>query len=435
MIIKRLGWLISLLFIVSSAHAVLRVEVTGGSSQATPIAIVPFKVNGPAVPAQPATIISSDLARSGQFKPLPEQDMLTKPVMGQNINFDNWRLMKVDHMVVGDVSTDASGDYVFNFQLMDVNKGQQVYAQRLRAPANQYRMVVHHISDLIYEQITGEKGAFATRVAYVVNAPAGNGQRLYRLEVSDSDGENPRTIYKSSQPIMSPDWSPDGLRLAYVSFKNRKPEVWVHSVYAGERYAIAGFNGINGAPVWSPDGTHLALTLSRGGNPDVYIMNVKTRKLTQITRHWGIDTEPTFTPSGNALVFTSSASGNPQLYEQPLSRYQPAGKAQRLTFEGKYNTSPVISPDGRSIAFVQGGQGRYQIALFDRKTRTIQTLTDGRLDESPSFAPNGSMILYATKEQRNGVLAAVSVDGRTKQKLSSVDNSSVQEPVWGPYIN
>ena len=330
--------------------------------------------------------------------------------------------------VIGKLNVIRPNQYEVSFRLIDVFKGAQVLGYQFTADDHSLRGISHHISDLIYEKITGQKGAFDTKIAYVTAQRKQGMQPSYKLQVADTDGYNSQTVLSSTQPIMSPSWSPDGSRLAYVSFEKRKSEIYVQNLFSQQRDKVATFKGINGAPVWSPDGKKLALTLSKGGNPDIYVLTLETKKLNQITKHWGIDTEPTWTPDGREIVFTSSRTGKPQIYRVSAS----GGSAKRLTFEGKYNASPEVSSDGRTLVFVQGEGNTFKIASMDMQSGFVQVLTEGPLDESPSFAPNGSMILYASTDKFQGVLAAVSTDGRFKQKLI-LSEGDVREPSWGPF--
>ncbi len=411
------------------ADALLEIKITGFGESALPIAIVPFgwEEKG-AVPEDLSGIVTADLARTGQFKPMPVEDMLEQPHGGREIRFENWRLTGIGHVVVGAIRPIRGNHYTVDFQLFDVLKGRQMTGHSFTVSVKDLRRVSHQISDLVYEAITGERGAFDTRIAYVA-ATMKDGVPEYRLEVSDTDGYNARSILRSSRPIMSPSWSVDGNYLAYVSFENRRSEVFVYSVFDGRREQVAAFEGINAAPSWSPDGKSLAVTLSRGGDADIYVLELATKKLTQITQNRAIDTEPVWMPDGESLVFTSGRSGNPQIYRVALTG---GDRPQRLTFEGDYNASPAVSPDGRSIAMVHGDRGNYSIGILDLKSGLFRVLTDGRLDETPSFAPNGSMLLYASQQGQRGVLAAVSTDGRTRQQLA-FHEGDIREPTWGPF--
>lgn len=413
----------------SQAFSVLHIEITGANASALPIAIVPFgwKSTSGRLPVEFSEVIGSDLERSGQFRAVPVDQMIHQPHKGSEIKFENWSILGVENVVVGNVVLNSGSYYVIEFQLFDVFKKRQLVGQSFTVPANELRNVAHAISDEIYKALTGERGAFNTRIAYVVAEPY-QGKLQYRLEVADTDGYDARTILRSKQPIMSPSWSPDGRYLAYVSFESKRSEIWVHAVFEGKRDVVARFKGINSAPVWSPDGRKLALTSSHKGNSDIYLLDLADKTMQQLTDDWAIDTEPAWMPDGKAIVFTSGRSGSPQLYFLALD----GSKARRLTFEGKYNASATISPDGKTIAMVHGEAGRYQIAALDMKTGLFRLLTNGRLDESPSFAPNGSIVLYATEQQGRGILAAVSIDGRTRQSLAFSDGN-IREPTWGPF--
>mgnify|MGYP001813750867 FL=1 len=410
------------------AHAGLTIEITQGVEGAVPIAIVPFGWSGAgAAPENLAAIISSDLSRSGRFDPLPDRDLVAHPTDAAMVKFQNWRMLSVDNLVIGQVSQTSTGQYSVRFELFDVYRGKQIIGYSFPAGSQDLRRVAHHISDLIYEKLTGEKGAFNTQIAYVTTTGSGKG-KTYTLLVADSDGYSPQTILRSTQPLMSPAWSADGRQIAYVTFENKAAEIYLQDVASGSRRKVASFPGVNGAPSWSPDGRRLALTLSQDGNPEIYIMEVASRALKRLTTNPAIDTEPAWAPDGKSLVFTSDRGGSPQLYR--IASW--GGQPQRLTFEGKYNAGADISPDGSKIAMVHGNNGSYRIAVLDLKSGVTRVLTDGRLDESPSFAPNGSMIIYATDAGNRGVMAAVSVDGRFRQRLS-IQAGDVREPVWSPF--
>lgn len=417
-----------------SAFAALRVEITKGSDSAIPIAIVPFEQFGKDatavanLPANVSDVVGADLQRSGKFSPIDKNKLVAKPQDLEDVNFKLWRVAGIDHLVIGKVTVIKANQYEVSFRLLDVFKGKQVLGYQFAANDHSLRSVSHHISDLIYENITGQKGAFDTKIAYVTVQRKQGKQPSYKLQVADTDGYNSQTVLNSTQPMMSPSWSPDGSKLAYVSFEKRKPEIYIQNLYSQKRRKVTSYDGINGAPVWSPDGKKLALTLSKSGNPDIYILDVNTNRLTQVTKHWGIDTEPSWMPDNNELVFTSSRTGKPQIYRVSVKGGQP----KRLTFEGKYNASPEVSSDGRTLVFVQGAGNVFKIATLDLQSGFTQVLTKGPLDESPSFSPNGTMILYATTDKFQGVLAAVSTDGRFKQKLV-LSEGDVREPTWGPF--
>jgi TolB protein len=427
---KYSRWVLLALLLASSvARAALTIEITQGLEGATPIAVVPFGWSGntTAAPENIAAIIAADLNRSGRFESLPDRDLIAHPTVGAQVQFQNWRMVKVDDLVIGKVMETAGGKFSVQFELYDVFRGTQLTGASYPTSTADLRRVAHHISDVIYEKLTGEQGAFNTQIAYVTTSGTGN-NKTYTLLVADSDGYNPQTILTSDQPLMSPSWSPDGRQIAYVSFEKKLAEIYIQEVTTGSRRKLATFKGINGAPAWSPDGRQLALTLSRDGNPEIYIMDVASGGLRRLTNSAAIDTEPVWTPDGRSIIFTSDRGGSAQLYQVPAR----GGAAQRLTFEGKYNAGADISPDGRKIAMVHGNGGNYRIAVLDLGSGLLRLLTDGPLDESPSFSPNGSMIIYATRAGNREVLSAVSVDGRFRQRLS-LQAGNVREPVWSPF--
>jgi len=427
---KRL--LIALGIIVSAlswqANAELVIEITGGSEAALPIALVPFGSEGSVSPVDLSEVIRNDLAGSGRFAPLPQQDLISQPHKQAEVNFADWRLLRSEGLVIGNVTSIDGQTYDVQFQLFDVYKGQQLVGKRYQVPASGLRRLAHQISDQIYHTLTGEVGVFATRLAFVTVITNADGSKRFALQVSDADGANPRTVLQSKEPIMSPNWSPDGERLSYVSFENGKTEVFVQEMTSGRRSSVASFKGINSAPSWSPDGKKLALTLSKGGNPEIYVLNLASGDLARVTHNsQSIDTEAVWLPNSNSLLFTSDRGGRPQIYKVSSD----GGNASRVTFEGNYNSSPDVSPDGRYLAMVHGVGGKYFIAVQDLASGAVQVLTETGRDESPSFAPNSSMILYATERNGKGVLAAVSVDGRIQQRLGEA-GIDVREPAWSP---
>ncbi len=412
----------------SGAQAALTIEITEGVPGALPIAVVPFGVEGQGAPPEDiGAIIAADLKRSGRFAPLPERDLLARPHEGREVNFRDWRVLGIEGLVVGRIRAMGAGQYTVQFQLFNVFQGTQLIGYSIPTSTADMRRTAHQISDIIYEKLTGERGAFNTRIAYIAVSGKPPAQ-THSLQVSDADGHNPQSILNSKQPLLSPAWSPDGTRLAYVTFENKRAQIYIQEIASGKRELIASYPGLNGAPAWSPDGTRLALTLSKDGNPEIYVMSLAARTLQRLTSNLAIDTEPVWSPDGSALVFTSDRGGRPQLYRMSAN----GGEAARITFEGDYNARGVFSPDGKQLAMVHGTGGQYRIALLDLKTGAVRVLSDRTLDESPSFAPNGAIIIYATNEGTRGTLTAVSVDGRVRNRLL-LQEGDVREAVWSPF--
>lgn len=424
-------FLVLLLPLAARAQQGLEIDIIGGNASALPITVVPmpYQGSGAAPETDVAAVIRADLERSGQFRTLPERDIIERPTRGSEVNYATWRALRQDFIVVGRVLDGSDGGYRVEYELFDVAKQERLLGFAMTARANAMRDVAHQIADAIYEKILGVPGAFWTRIAYVTVTGTGEGAR-YALVVADSDGWNPQTVVRSSEPLLSPAWSPDGRRLAYVSFERGNSAIYIQDIATGSRELVSSFRGINSAPAFSPDGRKLALTLSRSGNPEIYVMDLAARALTQVTQHFAIDTSPVWSPDGNSLYFVSDRGGRPQVYQVPAT----GGSATRVTFEGSYNADPSISYDGKKIAVTQGAGNTYRIAVMDRSLGSSRwtTVSPGSLDESPSFAPNASMLLYAAREGRRGVLYAVSADGRVRQRLVLADGD-VREPAWGPY--
>jgi len=418
---------LGLLAMAGPSHAQLRLDITQGVRDAVPIAVVPFGGQTDGTATDVAQVIADDLRLSGRFAPLERRDMVARPTSGPEIRFQDWRLLKSDFIVVGRVEPDGAGSAVA-FELFNVQTGQALLAQRLPVGSRGLRAASHRIADLIFERLTGIPGAFSTRIAYVTVEGRPPSQR-YRLVVADADGFNPRTVTQSSEPIMSPAWSPDGESLAYVSFESKLSAIYLQRLASGERRRVSARSGINGAPAFSPDGRRLAITLSRDGNLDIYALELATQTLTRVTSDDAIDTEPEWSKDGRSLYFTSDRAGNAQVYQVALDE---ARQAQRVTFTNGYNARPRLSPDGNELAMVTLDRGGYRIGVLDLKTRNLRVLTNARQDESPSFAPNGATVIYATKDRARGALAMVSSDGRFQQRLSS-DQGDVREPVWSPF--
>jgi len=412
-------------FNVSISHAALTIEITEGVESSVPVAVVPFASQG--APVNISAVVNADLERSGYFKMMDEQGMPGRPSTAAEVNFKDWQGLGQNYLVIGQVAGGGGGLYNVQFQLLDVYKGGQLLGFRMASSAADLRRTAHHISDLIFEKLTGKKGVFSGRIAYITTNNQGNKQQSHQLQVADADGFNPQTVASSVEPLMSPSWSPDGKKMAYVSFERKSAAIYVQTLATGERTRVAEFPGINGAPAWSPDGKRLALTLSKDGSPDIYILNLATHSLAKLTKSFAIDTEPSWSPDGSNIVFTSDRGGNPQLYIVPSQ----GGQEKRLTFSGDYNARASFSPDGKSLVMVHGNGNDYRIAVMDLATRSVNVLTGGRSDESPSFAPNGSMILYASKKGRTGFLSAVSLDGKMQQKLV-FNSGEVREPAWAP---
>jgi TolB protein len=413
-----------------SAQAALTIEITKGKEGAQPIAIVPFGWQGDAglVADDVSVIVAQDLERSGSFAPLPEKDLLARPHEGTQVNFRDWRLLGAPNLVIGKMSR-VRGDRVrVQFQLFDVYRESQTAGFSFEVGEKNLRRLGHQISDIIYETLTGQKGAFSTRIAYVT--AENKRPRYYALYVADVDGYSPQLLMRSQQPLMSPAWSPDGRKLAYVSFEAGRPMIYVQEVATGDRERIAAFPGINGAPTWSPDGTQLAMTLSKDGNPEIYVMTLETKELQRVTDHYQADTEPAWLPDGKSLVFTSDRGGSPQIYQVDVS----GGTPKRLTWQGKYNARASVTADGKRLVLISGDGKAFRVAMLDMETKVMQVLTDGQLDESPSLAPNGRMAIYATKYRGRGVLAAVSVDGRVSQRIALEEGGDAREPAWGPVL-
>ncbi len=418
---------VGLVLSATSALAAIEIEVTQGGEDAIPIAIVPFGWQGTGgLPEDIALIVASDLRRSGDFAPLAREDLVATPDSIAEVRYANWQLSGADYLVIGSVSQDGE-NYIVQAQLVDVVQQKLLSGVRFLVTAQSLRNAAHQIADEVYEKVLGVKGAFNTQIAYVsMTGPQQN--RTYRLELADADGQSAQPMLTSPRPIMSPAWAPDGVRIAYVSFENRQSSaIYIQDRIQGTRTKLVSREGINGAPAWSPDGTRLAVVLSYNGSADIYIIEVATGRTQRITDSDAIDTEPAWIDN-ETLVFTSDRSGGAQLYEVPAR----GGSARRLTFEGSYNANAAVSPDGTEIAFVHRSDRGYQIAVIDRNSGLFRTLTNGTLDESPSFAPNGQMILFATERNGRGVLGAVSIDGDLEQTLSQT-SASVREPAWSPF--
>ena len=415
------------------AQAELVVEVTQGVESPTRIAIVPFaNESALALSEDVAQVVEQDLGRSGFFEPMSRDNMLGFPSRQQDVFFRDWRISRMDYVVIGRVQATGSGELSVTYELFDVLRETSLLTENVSVTPEGLRDAAHFISDRIFEELTGLKGAFSTQIVYVTAEQLGADRQRFRLMLADWDGARAQTILESPQPILSPAWSMDGSKLAYVSFETGKPSIYVQHLATGQRERIQSFPGLNGAPAWSPDGQRLALVLSRDGNPEIYLLNLQTRELQRVTRHYGIDTEPSWSPDGQSLIFTSDRGGQPQIYRLNLA----TRNLERLTFEGNYNARGRLTQDGRFLTMVhrsQGGGNGFDIAVQDLKTDRVDILTRSGLAESPSIAPNGSVVIYATQEGTRGVLAAVSLDGRVQFRMPA-STGDVREPAWSPYL-
>jgi len=416
------------LFLTTTSSAQLEIQVTRGIDNPTSIAIAPFAWDGlGSAPTDFAQIVDSDLARSGQFSPVSRRDMLSLPAEREEIFYRDWRAISTRYLVIGRVSQGTQ--LRIDFSLHDVERGVELFSGQVVSAESEARMAAHRVADAIYEKLTGIPGAFATRLIYVSVTRNPDGKDFYRLTVADADGRRPIVLLEGRDPILAPSWSPDGKEVAYVSFESSRPAIYRQVLATGEREQLTNFQGLNNSPVWSPDGKSMALVLSKDGSPDIYLLDLETKQFQRLTRHYGIDTEPTWMPDGQSLLFTSDRGGRPQIYRYELV----TGKVERVTFEGRYNARARVAEDGRNVALVHQRKGRFHIAVFDLVTERLTVLTETSLDESPSIAPNGSLVIYATKRGERSVLGAVAVDGGVKFSLPA-RSGSVQEPAWSPML-
>lgn len=416
----RLVTLASLALFQATAAAQLSIEITGSGADRLPVAIAEF-AGDPAQSKILTATVRSDLERSGLFKLI---DVGSKPIAETTTpDFAGWRDQGADALVGGSLLPTSDNRVETRLRLFDAARQQNLGGILLVSPPTQLRSAAHRVSDFVYEKLTGERGVFSTRIAYVVK----RGSR-FELQIADADGQNPQPALESPEPIISPTWSPDGKSLAYVSFEKRKPIIYVHSLASGRRHVVANFKGSNSAPAWSPDGKTLVVVLTKEGGSQLFTVNADGSGVRRLARSPSIDTEPRYSPDGAWIYFTSDRGGSPQVYRIPAA----GGDAQRITFEGAYNVTPRPSPDGKSMAYITSTGNKFQLAVMDLASRQTQILTDSDKDESPTYSPNGRMILFATEIGGRGVLSAVSVDGRVKQRLS-VAAGDVREPTWGPY--
>ena len=403
----------------TSASAQFRVEVSGVGLTQVPIAVTAFKGDESA-PQKMGAIVQADLARSGQFKPVDttgvQMDETSRP------DVSAWRQKNADALVTGSITRLADGRFDIRVRLWDVVRGQDLGGQSYAVVAGDLRLAAHRVSDFVYEKLTGDRGIFSTRIAYVTKAGS-----HFNLWVADADGENAQSALNSPEPVISPSWAPNGTQLAYVSFESRKPVVYVHDVASGKRRLIANFKGSNSAPAWSPDGKTMALTLSRDGGSQLYVMDAAGGEPRRLAQSSAIDTEPTFTADGKTLYFVSDRGGSPQIYRMPAG----GGNPERVTFSGSYNISPALSPDGRWLAYVSRVSGAFKLHVMDLSTGAVTAITDTTADENPSFAPNSRLIIYATQQQGREALMTTTLDGKIKARLSG-QGGDIREPDWGP---
>ncbi|RKR06177.1 TolB protein [Kushneria sinocarnis] len=417
-----------LVSMTARAEGDLTIEITKGNDQAMPIAVVPFQADGNNPPQDIARIISNDLQHSGQFSPLERSEMLSTPASGEQIHYADWQQLKANYLVVGSIEQSGNG-YRISWELHDVYGNKRMIGESVTSSADQLRSRAHYIADRIFKAITGIRGAFQTRIAYV-SATGVDDNMQFALYVADQDGHNTQQVLSSDQPILSPAWSPDGQKLAYVSFESGRPAIYVQQLSTGKRVKLSSFEGINGAPSWSPDGRKLAMSLSRDGQPEIYVMNVASRSLTRMTRSEAIETEPDWSPDGSTLLFTSDRSGQPQLYTMSSN----GGSASRLTFTGNYNAGGQYGPDGEAVFMSTRTDRGFQVAKQNLETDRVTVLTSTAQDEAPAVAPNGTMVVYATQQGSQGVLGAVSADGRAEFVIPS-PSGNVREPAWSPFLN
>lgn len=428
---QKIIYFLLFFFMQTTSMAELTIRITQGVGKQTPVAIVPFGVGSglSKISENITEIITNDLLRSGRFSVTPVENMLQQPSTGAEIDFDDWSILGVEAVVIGKIIEGRNNSYNIQFQLFDIYKREQIVGYRMPANDKTLRRSAHRIADMVFEELTGIRGVFDTKVAYV-RSNTSNEKRNYTLVISDSDGENEQIVLESKDPIMSPAWSPDSRMLSYVSFEGNMSTIYVQNLRTGNRRKISELPGINGSPAFSPDGRKLVLTLGGSdGNLDIHVLDIATRNLKRLTYNRSIDTEATWAPNGEEIYFTSDRGGSPQIYKMKLN----SDRASRVTFEGSYNARPRLSPDGNKLAMVHQYRGDYRIAIYDIEEKDLLILSSGSQDESPSFAPNSDTLIYATKLSGDGVLETVTADGLVRQRMAP-KSGDIREPVWSPFL-
>ncbi|WP_444541977.1 Tol-Pal system beta propeller repeat protein TolB [Aeromonas dhakensis] len=424
--------LLGLVMLVGSVQAADPLVISQGADRATPIAVVPFGWQGGSVlPEDMSQIIGNDLRNSGYFEPIPRQNMISLPTQASEVIYRDWKALGAQYVLVGNIVPNG-GRLQVQYALFNVNTEQQVMTGNVGGGTDQLRDMAHHIADQSFEKLTGVKGAFSTRLLYVTAERMGVNNTRYTLQRSDYDGARAVTLLQSREPILSPSFAPDGRRIAYVSFEQRRPRIFVQHIDTGRREQITNFEGLNGAPAWSPDGSRLAFVLSKDGNPEIYVMDMGSRQMRRVTNHYAIDTEPFWGKDGQTLYFTSDRAGKPQIYKTNIN----SGAVERVTFVGNYNANPKLSADEKTLVMIhrQDGFTVFKVAAQDLETNRLRILSDTSLDESPTVAPNGTMLIYATRQQGRGVLMLASTNGRVRLPLPTAQGE-VREPSWSPYLN
>ncbi|WP_339487325.1 Tol-Pal system beta propeller repeat protein TolB [Pseudomonas sp. EL_65y_Pfl2_R95] len=424
--------LLSLTMMVGAVQAADPLVISTGTDRATPIAVVPFGWQGGNVlPDDIAEIVGNDLRNSGVFEPIPRQNMISQPTQASEVIYRDWKAVNAQYVLVGNM-VPAGGKIQVQYALFNVATEQQVLTGSVGGTPDQIRDMAHYISDQSYEKLTGVKGAFSTRLLYVTAERFSVDNTRYTLQRSDYDGARAVTLLQSREPILSPSFAPDGKRISYVSFEQRRPRIFVQHVDTGRREQITNFEGLNGAPAWSPDGKRLAFVLSKDGNPEIYVMELASKSLRRVTNQLGIDTEPFWGKDGQTIYFTSDRGGKPQIYKTNIN----SGSVERVTFVGNYNANPKLSADEKTLVMIHRQEGftNFKVAAQDLQRGNVRILSSTNLDESPTVAPNGTMIIFATRQQGRGVLMLASVNGRVRLPLPTAQGE-VREPSWSPYLN